>query len=76
MNRKWPIFIKNFIRDNAATMIDEDMLKHVIKMCGKPITLDALRKIRQRMGVGKKMGRPWLDPKKNVYTRPSKELET
>jgi hypothetical protein len=57
MNRKWTDYEKEFIRVNADRLKDEEMLERLRTVSGRPITLHALRKIRQSMGVIKQPGR-------------------
>lgn len=57
MNKKWTEYEKEFIRVNADRLKDEELLEKIRTVSGRPITLHALRKVRQSMGVKKKPGR-------------------
>lgn len=57
MNIKWTEREKEYIRDNAATVKDKDLAANLTEMSGRKITLDAVRKIRQKLGIIKKSGR-------------------
>jgi hypothetical protein len=57
MNVKWTEEEKDYIRDNAQTMKDKDLAKNLSDMSGRTITVDALRKVRQKLGIKKKHGR-------------------
>lgn len=57
MNVKWTEEEKDYIRDNAQTMKDKDLAKNLSDMSGRTITVDALRKVRQKIGIKKKHGR-------------------
>tara|TARA_Y100000296_G_scaffold76262_1_gene96729 strand:+ start:4702 stop:4956 length:255 start_codon:yes stop_codon:yes gene_type:complete len=57
MNIKWSEKEKDYIRENAATMKDVDIADELTLIAGRVITLDAVRKVRQKMGIMKKPGR-------------------
>jgi len=57
MNIKWTEKERQFIIDNAATMKDKDLAEKISKMAGRTVTLDAVRKVRQKLGIKKKRGR-------------------
>ena len=57
MNIKWTEKERQFIIDNAATMKDKDLAEKISQMAGRIVTLDAVRKVRQKLGIKKKRGR-------------------
>jgi hypothetical protein len=57
MNVKWTDKERQFIIDNAATMKDKDLAERISEMAGRTVTLDAVRKVRQKLGIKKKRGR-------------------
>jgi hypothetical protein len=59
---KWTKEMENFIRDNASSMTDEqikDTINQQITSTGgkKTLTLSAVRRRRQVLGIGKLQGR-------------------
>jgi len=54
---KWTDYDKDFVKENAATMIDEELAKALSKASGKYFTMKAVRLQRQSMGIAKKNGR-------------------
>ena len=48
MNIKWSEDEKDFIRANAEIMKDSEMAAYLTAHVGRIVTLDAIRKIRQR----------------------------
>jgi len=57
MNVKWTDTEKAFIKENAHCMKDIDISKALTEMSGRTVTLQAVRKMRQKLGVKKKCGR-------------------
>jgi len=57
MNIKWTIEEKEFIRENAGFMKDKELAQRLCDKSGRDITVDALRKVRQKLGIKKKHGR-------------------
>ena len=57
MNIKWTVEEKDFIKKNAAFMKDRDMAQQISNKSGRSITVDALRKVRQKLGIKKRHGR-------------------
>jgi len=57
MNVKWSENEKNFIRDNAYRMKDQEIADALTEQSGRQVTLQAVRKMRQNLGVKKKAGR-------------------
>ena len=57
MNIKWTPEEKEYIRNNAGFMKDKDLAKKLSDKSGRLVTVDALRKVRQKLGIKKKHGR-------------------
>jgi hypothetical protein len=57
MNIKWTETEKDFIRANAANMKDKDLAEELTSIAGREVTLEAVRKVRQQLGIRKKSGR-------------------
>ena len=57
MNIKWTDDERQFIKDNAAFMKDKELAEKISDMSGRKVTLDAVRKVRQKLGIKKKQGR-------------------
>ena len=57
MNVKWTENEKNYIKDNAHHMKDIEISKALTETSGRKVTLQAVRKMRQKLGVKKKCGR-------------------
>ena len=57
MNIKWSEDEKDFIRANSAIMKDSEMVDYLTKHTDRIVTLDAVRKVRQKLGITKKPGR-------------------
>ena len=57
MNIKWSAEDRQFIKDNAHCMKDKDIAAEITLRSGRLVSLGAVRKMRQRMGVTKKSGR-------------------
>ena len=57
MNNKWTTEDKRFIRENAHHIKDNDLAKELSLRNQRTISLDAVRKLRQRLGIVKKSGR-------------------
>ena len=57
MNQVWTEAEKDFIRKSAGHLTDEHGAVELSKVCGRPITVDAWRKQRQKLGIKKKPGR-------------------
>jgi hypothetical protein len=55
MNEVWSEAEKEFIRQNAGTMKDEELAATLSRVTGRAVTLDAVRHVRARMGI-KKLG--------------------
>ena len=57
MNVKWTESDKNFVRDNANSMKDVEVAAALTESTGRIVTLQAVRKMRQKLGVKKAPGR-------------------
>ena len=57
MNKVWKKDEKDFIRNNAGIMTDKILAIKLTQITGRNVTLQAVRKQRQAMGISKKPGR-------------------
>ncbi len=57
MNIKWTDAEKKYIRDNAHRLKDVELAEHISKSSGRHVSLQAVRKMRQKLGVKKQSGR-------------------
>jgi len=57
MNQVWTNGEKAFIRDNADRMIDKELAAQLTKTSGRTVTIQAIRKQRQKLGIQKARGR-------------------
>ena len=57
MNIKWTMADKQFVRENASTVKDKDLATVLSRRNQRDISIDAVRKLRQRLGIIKKSGR-------------------
>ncbi len=57
MNKVWTAEEKEFIRNNAGDMTDKVLSAKLSKITGRNVTLQAVRKQRQKMGIAKQPGR-------------------
>jgi hypothetical protein len=59
MGRKsnWTPEVVQFIKDNAATLKDKELAEKVSELLGKPVSMQSVRKQRQKVGVVKAAGR-------------------
>ena len=57
MNIKWTEYEKEFIRKNADSLKDRELAEKLTAMSNRSITLDAVRKVRQKLGITKLPGR-------------------
>lgn len=57
MNIKWTLEDKQFIRDNASSTKDKDLAVALSQRNQRIISIAAVRKLRQRLGIIKKSGR-------------------
>ena len=57
MNIKWTMKDKQFVREHASSIKDKDLAKELSVRNQRAVSLDAVRKLRQRLGIIKKSGR-------------------
>ena len=57
MNTKWTLKDKQFGREHASHVKDKDLAIELSLRNKRTVTLDAVRKLRQRLGIIKKSGR-------------------
>lgn len=57
MNKTWSEAEKQFVKDNAGTIKDRELVDALMKFSGRKISLEALRKKRQELGIKKSSGR-------------------
>ena len=57
MEKMWTEQHKQFIRDHAHELTDEQMAKELSVLAGRKITLHAVRKQRRALGIKKVGGR-------------------
>jgi hypothetical protein len=55
--RVWSNAEKDFLRNCSPIAKDEEILKDLLKITSRKITLKALRHIRRKIGVFKELGR-------------------
>ena len=57
MNIKWTTADKQYVREYAAETKDKDLAKELSLRNQRSVSLDSVRKLRQRLGIIKKRGR-------------------
>ena len=57
MNIKWTTEDKQFVKEKAAQIKDKDLAVELSIRNRRQVSLDAVRKLRQRLGIIKKGGR-------------------
>lgn len=57
MNKVWKDHEQQFIRDNAGRMKDRELAAKLTQITGRVVTIQAVRKQRQKMGIEKARGR-------------------
>jgi len=57
MNVKWTEEDKAYIRENAESMKDQEIANTLTQRSGRVVSLQAVRKMRQKLGIKKKCGR-------------------
>ncbi len=57
MNSKWGISEDQYIRNNAATLKDEQIADNLTKLLSRQVSTQAVRKRRQKLGIHKQKGR-------------------
>ena len=55
--RKWTDEQEQFIRENCGAMKDKDLSSHLSILAGRPVSIQAVRKMRKRLGISKGHGR-------------------
>lgn len=66
MNKTWSEAEKHFIKDKAGEIKDRELVDALMKFSGRKISLEALRKKRQELGIKKSSGRGVCALKKPV----------
>jgi len=67
MNIKWSENDKNFVRENAHCMKDKEIAEILTEQTGRNVSLQAVRKMRQKLGVKKKCGRGICELNTNIH---------
>jgi hypothetical protein len=57
MNKIWSETEKDYIRNNAEKLKDKEIAAKLTEMTGRVISLQAVRKQRQKLGITKAPGR-------------------
>lgn len=57
MNKRWKQSEIDFVKNNASLMKDSEIAIKLTKITGRRITVDAVRKKRQLLGIKKEHGR-------------------
>ena len=57
MNKVWSDAEKQYIRENANTMKDQELADKLSNLTGRKISLQSVRKQRQKMKIAKRPGR-------------------
>lgn len=57
MNKQWSVSETKFVKDNVEKLKDREMQEQLLLMFKRKVSLDALRKFRQRLGINKINGR-------------------
>lgn len=76
MNKKWKESEKQFVRTNCSTMKDQEIAEKLTVLAGRAVSIHAVRKLRQGLGIKKLRGRGvcqivgererWEEHKENV----------
>lgn len=76
MNKTWTNTEKQFLQDKAETMKDSEITAELQRLTGRNISVAAVRKQRQRMGLAKQPGRGYcrLRPKQVFEDNSVKEV--
>jgi hypothetical protein len=64
----WSDAVKKFVRENASLLKDEQIAATISRLTGKPVSVQAVRALRVRLGIEKRMGRGYCE----VVVRPDK----
>jgi len=57
MNVKWTEADKAFVKENAHSLKDQEIANALSERTGRKVSLEAVRKMRQKLGIKKKCGR-------------------
>ena len=57
MNKIWTDSDKQYIKENASRMKDKELAEELTKRTGRIISIQAVRKQRQKLGIVKEQGR-------------------
>lgn len=57
VNKVWSDDEREYVRANAGTMTDDALAMSLTRIVGRPISRQAVRKQRQKMGLRKRHGR-------------------
>ena len=57
MNKVWNSAEREYIRKHAGSVKDKDLAAQLSTMTGRKVSLQAVRKQRQKMGISKNPGR-------------------
>lgn len=68
MNVKWTAAEKQFVRDNANRLKDREIAEVLTKQSGRQVSIHAVRKVRQNLGVKKKCGRGRCQLEETTHT--------
>ena len=60
MNKTWSEAEKQFIKEKAGTIKDRELVVQLEKFSGRKISLEALRKKRQELGIKKVLGAAYV----------------
>ena len=61
MNRIWSETERDYIRENAGKLKDKELAAKLTQITGRVISLQAVRKQRQKLGIAKAPGRGKCD---------------
>lgn len=57
MNKKWKESEKQFVRTNCSQMKDKEIAEKLTVLAGRVVSIHAVRKLRQGLGIKKLRGR-------------------
>jgi len=61
MNKKWSIQEEQYIIQHAGLLTDFELAIKLTEITGRKITINAIRRKRQKMGLKKKSGRGYCE---------------
>jgi hypothetical protein len=67
MNKKWKINEENYLKENVNIYTDEEISHRLTQMSGREVTMLAVRKKRQKLGLKKAQGRGYCKLEKDVF---------